>query len=656
MNTPNRCPQCDATLPVDAPDGLCPRCLLGGAVAVNGEKTELVDLSDPPEASGTTLRYLGDYELLEEIARGGMGVVYRARQVTLNRIVAVKMILAGNLAGEEAVQRFLVEAEAAANLQHPDIVAIHEIGQHKGQHFFSMDYVEGESLARKLEEGPLPAARAAGYLKTIAEAIHFAHQRGTLHRDLKPQNILLDEDDRPRITDFGLARPLEGAGGLTETGAVMGSPSYMPPEQARGELGQLGPASDVYALGAMLYEMLTGVPPFVGESTAEILHRLTSEEVRPPRQLDPEIPMDLQTICMKCLEKEPELRYASARALAEDLGRFLEGEPVLARPAGLARRLTSWAGRHPWAICALVSLVLIGALGLAYGLWVQNDYLRWTQAHPGETPPTREFAHQLQQWEGGALLTFVLMSLGISDLRRRSLGTGWKEHINSQLDPKYLARPACRSVGSGALWGYGLFGLAGLLMACLVAAQAIESYVWRGVFPYGTFMVVYPCAFFALGLLAMVRQLVRRQVYGKPVVDPVRPRPHRVRLAGWSMVGPLLLRLIPALGLLGLIWFALGADWGHPLLVGFLVSCVQILGFVAVTQLVRSRLWWRSFLLFLFMFLPVFVYAELADERLLQGRNALGWLVGMFYSVLVLSKTILKVELSPEPSKPDDEG
>jgi serine/threonine-protein kinase len=213
----------------------------GGAPMVEPVETQTM-----PPASGTRVQYFGDYELLEEVARGGMGIIYRARQVSLNRFVALKMIRSGEFAGEEDVKRFHVEAEAAANLQHPNIVAIHEVGMHEGRHYFTMDFVEGQNLAQAAGGSPMPAQRAARYAKTIAEAIHFAHQRGTLHRDLKPQNVLIDEADRVRITDFGLAKQTRRDSGLTVTGAVMGSPSYMPPEQAQGRPDLVGPASAMY--------------------------------------------------------------------------------------------------------------------------------------------------------------------------------------------------------------------------------------------------------------------------------------------------------------------------------------------------------------------------------------------------------------------------
>jgi hypothetical protein len=288
---------------------------------------------DPaPHAALGTVRYFGDYELLEEIARGGMGVVFKARQVSLDRVVALKMILAGQLASPADVQRFRAEAKAAANLKHPNIVAIHEVGEHEGQRYFSMDYIAGRSLAQMVRENPLPAARAARYVQAIAEAIAYAHRQGTLHRDLKPSNVLIDETDRPHVTDFGLAKRLGSDAGMTLTGQVLGTPSYMPPEQAAGRPEQVGPVSDVYALGALLYELLTGRPPFRAESVFDTIMQVIHTEPVPPRLLNPKVPRELDTISLKCLEKDPQKRYAGAQELADDLGRFLAGEPIHARP------------------------------------------------------------------------------------------------------------------------------------------------------------------------------------------------------------------------------------------------------------------------------------------------------------------------------------
>ncbi len=296
---------------------------------------------------GDRVRYFGDYEIDRELARGGMGVVFRARQISLNRAVALKMILAGQLADENDVKRFYTEAEAAAHLDHPGIVPIYEIGQHEGQHFFSMAFVEGRSLAERLAEGPMPARDAAALLLEVARAIEHAHSRGVIHRDLKPSNILIDTNGRPRVTDFGLAKRVQGDSGLTGSGQIMGTPSYMPPEQAAGKRGEVGPAADVYALGATLYAMITGRPPFQAATAMDTVIQVISDDPVPPRRLNASIPRDLETICLNCLEKDPLRRYPSAAALGEELRRFLAGEPISARPVTRLERAIKWAGAGP---------------------------------------------------------------------------------------------------------------------------------------------------------------------------------------------------------------------------------------------------------------------------------------------------------------------
>jgi serine/threonine protein kinase len=286
-------------------------------------------LRRPTEKPG--LRLLGDYELLEEIARGGMGIVFKARQGKLDRLVAVKMILAGDFASREQALRFRAEVEAAARLQHPNIVRIHETGEQDGQPYFSMDYVEGTNLAALVREKPLPAKCAAGYVKTIAEAIHYAHEQGILHRDLKPSNVLIDSSDQPRVTDFGLAKRMQKESFLTVTGDVMGSPNFMPPEQAGAKGVKAGRYSDVYSLGGILFYLVTGRPPFVAETVAETVHHVLHNEPVSPQLLDPGVPEDIATICLKCLEKEPAKRYQTAQQLADELGRYLRDEPILAR-------------------------------------------------------------------------------------------------------------------------------------------------------------------------------------------------------------------------------------------------------------------------------------------------------------------------------------
>jgi tetratricopeptide (TPR) repeat protein/tRNA A-37 threonylcarbamoyl transferase component Bud32 len=312
-----------------------------------------------PTAEQTLPCQFGDYELLEEIAHGGMGVVYKARQISLNRIVAVKMILRGQLAGEADVKRFHTEAEAAANLQHPGIVAIHEVGVHEGQHYFSMDYVEGQSLAALVRESPLPAKKAAAYVQTIAEAVHYAHEQGILHRDLKPSNVLIDANDQPRITDFGLAKRIEDDSDLTATGDILGTASYMSPEQASGRVKELNRTSDVYSLGAVLYELLTDQPPFRGPTVLDTLFMVRQTEPIAPRITAPHIPRDLETICLKCLEKEPARRYATAEELADELARYGQGLPIHARPITRLAHGWRWCRRNPVVAGLSVSLAAI---------------------------------------------------------------------------------------------------------------------------------------------------------------------------------------------------------------------------------------------------------------------------------------------------------
>ena len=276
------------------------------------------------------------YELLATLGQGGMGVVYKARQVGLNRLVAVKMIRGGGQARPEHFARFRVEAEAVARLHHPNIIQIHDIGEVDELPFVSLELLDGGDLADRLAGSPQPGRAAAELLVTLAQAIEVAHEAGIVHRDLKPPNILFTADGVPKITDFGLAKRLESDSNQTETGQIMGSPSYMAPEQARGHTKDVGPAADIYALGAIFYEMLTGRPPFKGETPIETIRQVTDDEVVPPSRLVPRVARDLETICLKCLNKEPPKRYASARALAEDLQRFLRGEPIKARPTPLA--------------------------------------------------------------------------------------------------------------------------------------------------------------------------------------------------------------------------------------------------------------------------------------------------------------------------------
>ena len=288
-----------------------------------------------------------------------MGIVFEARQVSLNRRVALKMILTGQLATDADVKRFRLEAEAAAILDHPGIVPIFEVGEHDGHHYFSMGYVEGESLASRLLKGPLPSRAAAALILKVAEAIAYAHERGVVHRDLKPGNILLDGSGTPRVTDFGLAKIVLGDSTLTASSKIMGTPSYMPPEQAGTNRGAIGPAADVYALGSTLYAMVAGRPPFHAATPMDTLLQVLSDDPVSPRSLNPTVERDIETICLRCLEKDPARRYASAAALAEDLRRYLDGKPILARPVGAPERAWRWARRKPALAAALGATALL---------------------------------------------------------------------------------------------------------------------------------------------------------------------------------------------------------------------------------------------------------------------------------------------------------
>jgi WD40 repeat protein len=392
MSSLKHCPTCGLELMPDRPEGFCPKCLLADGLKLLAQTPPPAATEAPAQTSasgtavpGAKLQYFGDYELLEEISRGGMGVVFKARQISLSRLVAVKLISAGTLATLELVKRFKAEAEAAASLAHPNIVPIYEIGEHQGQHYFSMGLIEGPNLRSAISSfklGPNPE-RAVRLATTVASAVHYAHQRGVLHRDIKPSNILLDAAGEPHLTDFGLAKLIEKESTLTRTNAVLGTPAYISPEQARGDTKEVTTAADVYGVGAVLYEMLTGSAPFAGGTSLETIRQVLEQEPRRPSACDPRIDRDLETICLKCLEKEPGKRYSSAAGLASDLERWLRHEPIMARRSSPRERLEKWVRRRPASAAlgaaALLLLILV-AIGSPIAAWRINRARQLAQA------------------------------------------------------------------------------------------------------------------------------------------------------------------------------------------------------------------------------------------------------------------------------------
>src|SRR5436189_690089 len=400
------CRNCGAKILSDAPEGLCTGCVLEAAIGVSadvvarvGDAGRVTDVrgnnaNAPPNNKKATraaelLGEFGDYELLEEIGRGGQGVVFRARQKSLNRTVALKVISLGQWASKAHLKRFRLEAEAAARLEHPGIVPIHEVGERDGSCYFSMKFVEGGQLDEVVRREAMPIRQAAELIAKVARTVHYAHEHGILHRDIKPGNILLDATGEPHLTDFGLARLVEAESTVTGTKEVLGTPSYMAPEQAKGNQGaavsspptssKLARAIDVYGLGAVLYQLLTGHPPFAGGTTYETIKLLLDTEPRQTRLLNPKIDRDLSTICLKCLEKDPKCRYSSALALAEDLERWLNHEPIQARHTGVFARGSKWVRRNPTS--ALLAMSLVGLAAAAGWIISKSELVR----HPVTT-------------------------------------------------------------------------------------------------------------------------------------------------------------------------------------------------------------------------------------------------------------------------------
>src|SRR5215211_6377476 len=379
------CGKCGAKIFSDAPEGLCTGCALESALGVrpnsvaaspdcgSAEYPQRRNSNPEPHVKTTArvakmLGELGDYELLQEIGRGGQGVVYRARQKSLNRIVALKVIGLGQWATIAHVKRFRLEAEAAASLEHPCIVPIYEVGERDGACYFSMKFVEGGQLDEVVRHAPRSIRQAVELIAKVARTVHYAHEHAILHRDIKPGNILLDANGEPHLTDFGLARLLETESSITHTLDVLGTPSYMAPEQAVGNNAGVNSATDVYGLGAVLYQLLTGQPHFAGGTTYETIKLLVDTEPRQPRLLNPKVDRDLATICLKCLEKDPQRRYASALALAEDLEHWLKHEPICAKPSGFFTHGRKWARRNP-STAVLITLLVALAAGSGVVIW-----------------------------------------------------------------------------------------------------------------------------------------------------------------------------------------------------------------------------------------------------------------------------------------------
>ena len=351
------------------PSALPPQTLL--TTPTDAADTPAPDLPHGPEHLPA---HAGPYALEEELGRGGMGVVYEARQLDLNRVVALKMILAGSHAGTDDLARFRLEAEALAQLRHPNIVRIFEVGQHDGLPFLELEYIDGGSLAERLQKRKLPVEAAAELVETLARAVHAAHERGLVHRDLKPANVLLDRQGVPKLTDFGLAKRLDAPGGRTASGAILGTPNYMAPEQAEGKTRLIGPAADVYGLGAILYELLTGQTPFKADTSLDAFLQAMEKEPPRPAALNPRVPRDLETVCLKCLARDPRQRYASAGQLAEDLGCVLADVPL--RHGRRAGRLARAFGRMGRSVrrrplrSAYIALSLAAMVVLVLAIWL----------------------------------------------------------------------------------------------------------------------------------------------------------------------------------------------------------------------------------------------------------------------------------------------
>ena len=519
-----RCPTCGARLPADATEGYCPRCLLsqaraGDTAAPTEDATAGDSVPTDPEATGAhvpghvasaassrtdatgdwttapddpnqttdgnraasdlprgaTVRYFGDYEIQKELGRGGMGVVYKARQVSLNRPVALKMVKAGVLADDAELRRFQNEAEAVALLDHAGVVPVYEVGEHRGQKYFSMKLVEGGNLAEQLDSLQANPRAAATLLAETAQAVHHAHMRGVLHRDLKPANILVDAEGHPHVTDFGLAKRIESDVEMTASGAILGTPAYMSPEQAAGRRGTITTATDVYGLGAILYALLTGKAPFGGDSLVDTLQAVKERPPESPRILNPNVPRDLETICLKCLEKDPRRRYTSAQAMADDLRCWLDSRPIAARRVGAAERAWLWCKRKPAvaALSAAVALAMVGGIAAVFAvqarananlqtanknLEISNNALK--KEHERVEIRERQAVEAMRRFGDSIANEPVLKnSPALKDLRRRLLGEpiAFFRDLRDQLQADAETRPeSLRALASAAFQLGGL--------------------------------------------------------------------------------------------------------------------------------------------------------------------------------------------------------
>src|SRR5436309_3174251 len=366
------CENCGEKILGDSPKGLCPACVLETGLGPLADEP-VAGIGDPGPPAGVLMDF-GDYELLEEIGRGGQGVVYRARQKSLNRTVALKVIGLGQWATQAHLKRFRREAESAANLDHPCIVPIYEVGEREGSCYFSMKFIDGGQLDEVAKRTPISTRNAAELIAKLARTVHYAHEHGILHRDIKPGNILVDAKGEPHLTDFGLARLLETKSTVTHTMELLGTPSYMAPEQAVGNNARVSSATDIYGLGAVLYQLLTGHPPFAGGTTYETVRLVLETEPRQPRLSNPKIDRELSTICLKCLEKDPKRRYSSALALAEDLEHWLRHEPIRARHSSVFTRGRKWVRRNPASAFLAVSLVALAAAA-GWIIW-KTEFIR----------------------------------------------------------------------------------------------------------------------------------------------------------------------------------------------------------------------------------------------------------------------------------------